>query len=104
MSILIHFLQAYQAGAYYPQYQFVLVGWYGTQWWVGSEATQEYLFSQYDCTVANRVTALAYSISVLQDEFASNFSKVVDSGIVSYMLLHIIAIARNVHNTTSATT
>jgi hypothetical protein len=50
---------------------------------MGSDATQEHLLSEYDCTIANREKALAYSISVLQDEFATNLSKVVDSGVVS---------------------
>ena len=83
----IHFvfwwLQAFQAGIYYPQYQFVVIGWYGNQWWVGDSDFQQYLLSKYGCTIANRETALAYSISVLQDEFASDLSKVVDSGTVS---------------------
>ena len=79
-------LQAYQAGVYYPFYQFVLVGWYGRGFWVGSQATQEYLLSTYGCTVENRETALAYGISIVQEEFASNYSKVVDSGIVRILL------------------
>ncbi len=76
-------IQAYQQGVFYPYHQFVILGWYGSQWWIGGEATQEYLLSEYGCTVEHREKALAYSLSVLQDEFASNYSKVVDSGIVS---------------------
>ena len=76
-------MQAYQAGIYYPRYQFVIVGWYGDLWWVGDDSTQEYLLSNYGCTLSNREVALQYSLSVVQDEFATNDSLVIDSGNVS---------------------
>lgn len=76
-------MQAYQAGIHYPHYQFVIVGWYGVLWWVGSSSTQEYLLSEYGCIVSNREAVLQYSLSVVQDEFSKNDSLVIASGRVS---------------------
>ena len=76
-------MQASAEKKYYPRYQFIFLGWYDDNWWVGSASEQKHLMDQYNCSVEDRERVLQYSLTIIQDEFISNFSKVVDSGIVS---------------------
>ena len=78
-------MQASAEKKYYPRYQFVLIGWYGVNWWVGSASEQKRLMDQYNCSVEDRKRVLQHSLTIIYDQFISNFSKVVDSGIVSLL-------------------
>ena len=68
---------------YYPRYQFIFPGWYDDNWWIGSAEQQMYLMEQYQCNVADRVQVLEYSFTIGQNEFLTDYSVTVDSGIVS---------------------
>jgi hypothetical protein len=82
-------MQAFEYGIRYPQYIFLLYGWYSPNWWVGTKEEQDNLrnipaFS--DCTVEQRASVVRYSLAPLTAEFLhdQNESAIISSGIVSY--------------------
>jgi hypothetical protein len=44
---------------------------------------------EYQCSVADRERVLEYSLSIIVDEFLKNDSKVIDSGSVWPLQLHV---------------
>ena len=71
-------MQAYKQGIYYPQYLFIFIGWYSDQWWIGNEN------ENLSCTVEQRERVISSSLAPLQEEYITNCSRIVDSGIVSF--------------------
>ena len=71
---------------YYPRALFMVVGWYGEQWWIGNEEEEAELRMQFrDCTVQDRMKVLGYTIAARKaGRLFTDASRVADSGIVSY--------------------
>lgn len=61
----------------------MVIGWYAPQWWVGTDEEQEKVLAEFGCNAAQRESVLPYTLSPLQSEFITDFTTVVDSGIVS---------------------
>ena len=81
-SLLWHF-QAHASKMYYPRYQFIFLGWYDANWWVGSEDQQASLMEEYQCSVEDRQRVMQYSLAIDKDEFlGDDDSFTVDSGLV----------------------
>lgn len=80
------FQQASRKGIHYPRNEFLFYGWYADQWWMGDEKEQKVLQLMYNnnCSATQREHVIGPAMSPLQDEFISNCSKTVNSGIVSY--------------------
>ena len=76
--IIMWFKQAYRQGIKYPQYFFLLYGWYAANWWVGSPEDDR----MYGCTAEERQSVLPYSLAPLTAEFISDYSQQADTGIV----------------------
>ena len=57
-----------------------MLGWYVSNWWMGDDP---YLIEEYGCTAENRKQVVQYTLTIVQNEFLKNYSKVIDSGIVS---------------------
>ena len=86
MEFFSHSLQqAHAFGMYYPRALFMVVGWYGEQWWVGNEEEEAELRMQFrDCTVEDRMRVLGYTIAARKaGRLFTDASRVADSGIVS---------------------
>ena len=62
-----------------------MYGWYDDQWWIGNKEEQANLQRLYNnnCSAAQREQVIGPTLSPLQEEFISNCSKTVDSGVVS---------------------
>ena len=78
-------MQASKQGARYPRYEFLFYGWYSEQWWIGSKQEQEQLQMLFNgnCSAAQRENVIGPAMAPLQNEFITNCSKIIDSGIVS---------------------
>ena len=70
---------------HYPRNEFLLLGWYGHQWWIGSEEEEAMLQMLYgnSCSIADRERVIGPALAPIVDEYISNCSKEVDSGIVN---------------------
>ena len=44
---------------------------------------------EYKCSVADRERVLEFSLSIIVDEFLKNYSRVIDSGSVCPIQLHV---------------
>lgn len=69
-------MQAYKQKIFYPRNLFLFYGWYVDQWWVGSES------ENLTCTQENRERVISSGVAVVQDEFRSDCSKNISTGIV----------------------
>ena len=69
-------------GISYPRYEFLFYGWYSEQWWKEEEEALQMMYNN-NCSAAQRECVIGPALSPLQDEFITNCSKKVDSGIVS---------------------
>ena len=69
---------------HYPRNEFLLFGWYGHQWWIGSDEEEAMLQVLYgnSCSIADRERVIGPALAPIVDEYISNCSKEVDSGIV----------------------
>ena len=63
-----------------------MIGWYSEGWWRGDEEKQKYLMGKYNCSVEDRKEVLESVLTVLLDEFATDYSKVIDSGNASVII------------------
>ena len=70
-------MQAYEQGIFYPRNLFLFYGWYSDNWWVGSDS------ESLSCTQEERERVISSGLAVVQDEFRSNCSKNISTGIVS---------------------
>ena len=74
-------MQAYRQQVFYPQYLFIFIGWYSDQWWIGSNN------DNLPCTPEQRERVIFSALAPIQEEYISNCSKTVDTGIVSYDMI-----------------
>ena len=72
----------------YPRNEFLLFGWYGQQWWIGSEEEEAMLQVLYgnSCSIADRERVIGPALAPIIEEYISNCSKEVDSGIVKLIV------------------
>ena len=70
--------QAYEQGVYYPRNLFLFYGWYVDSWWVGSDS------DNLKCSRKDRERVINSGLAVVQDEFLTDCSKNISTGIVSY--------------------
>ena len=79
-------LQASKRGVQYPRNELLLFGWYGNEWWIGDEEEEALLQTLYSnsCSIEQRERVIGPALAPITDEFISNCSKEVESGIVRY--------------------
>ena len=70
-------MQAFDQGVFYPRNLFLFLGWYSDNWWVGSDS------ERLSCTQEERERAISSGLAVFLDEFLSDCSKNISTGIVS---------------------
>lgn len=67
----------------YPRALFIIVGWYASDWWVGTEEEQQELIMMYGCTLENREAVLDHLMAARKSgRLFTDASRVADSGIV----------------------
>ena len=79
-------MQAYEQGISYPRNLFLFYGWYSDNWWVGSES------ENLSCTQEQREGVIRSGLAVVQDEFLSDCSKTISTGIVSWFTKLVVRI------------
>ena len=69
----------------YPRNEFLLPGWYDNQWWIGNEEEEATLQMHYgnSCRIADRERVIGPALVPIVEDYISNCSKEVDSGIVN---------------------
>ena len=67
----------------YPRNEFLLLGWYDNQWWIGDAEEEAKLNTLYNCSIADRERVIGPALAPIIDEFVTNCSKEASSGLVS---------------------
>ena len=83
--------QAAIRGIHYPRYEFLFYGWYADNWWMEEDEELQSLYNN-SCSITDRERVIGPALSPLQNEFISNCSSDVDSGIVSGMMVAVLAL------------
>ena len=77
-------LQAVAQGLRYPYSQFLLLGWFEPDWWLGSEEEQARLEGLYkDCSREARFNLIKYSLAPLSGYHTTDAAEQTDTGTVS---------------------
>jgi hypothetical protein len=71
------FMQAYEQELFYPRNLFLFYGWYSDNWWVGNRS------EGLSCSQEDRERVVSSGLAVVQDEFRSDCSRNISTGIVS---------------------
>ena len=69
-------MQAYEQRIRYPRYLFLFYGWYGENWWRGSDS------ENLTCTQEDREEVIESGLAVVFDEAITDCSRNISTGIV----------------------